>query len=79
MPDGEAALTEDVRKVSGFEFARAQTYERLYHGDKLSRDLLTAGRRTGCAAARGLTARRSAGSRITGASWKPRWKRPMSC
>ena len=40
MPDGEAALTEDVRKVSGFEFARAMTYERLYHGDKLSRDLL---------------------------------------
>jgi amidase len=40
MPDGEAALTEDVRKVSGFEFARVMTYERLYHGDKLSRDLL---------------------------------------
>ncbi len=40
MPDGEATLPEVVRKVSGFEFARVMTYERLYHGDKLSRDLL---------------------------------------
>ncbi len=40
MPDGEASLPEAVRKVSGFEFARVMTYERLYHGDKLSRALL---------------------------------------
>ena len=40
MPDGEGSLPEEVRKVSGFEFARVMTYERLYHGDKLSRDLL---------------------------------------
>ena len=40
MPDGEASLPEDVRKVSGFEFARVMTYERLNHGDKLSRALL---------------------------------------
>jgi Asp-tRNA(Asn)/Glu-tRNA(Gln) amidotransferase A subunit family amidase len=40
MPDGEAALPEIVRKVSGFEFARVMTYERLNHGDRLSRALL---------------------------------------
>ena len=40
MPDGEASLPEAVRKVSGFEFARVMTYERLNHGDKLSRALL---------------------------------------
>lgn len=40
MPDGEATLPEAVRKVSGYEFARVMTYERLYHGDKLSRALL---------------------------------------
>ena len=40
MPDGEATLPDAVRQVSGFEFARVMTYERLSHGDKLSRDLL---------------------------------------
>ena len=40
MPEGEATLPEVVRKVSGYEFSRAMTYERLYHGDKLSRALL---------------------------------------
>jgi amidase len=40
MPEGEAMLPEVVRKVSGYEFSRAMTYERLYHGDKLSRALL---------------------------------------
>ncbi len=40
MPDGEATLPESVRKMSGYEFSRAMTYERLYHGDKLSRALL---------------------------------------
>ena len=51
MPDGEATLPEAVRKVSGFEFARAMTYERLYHGDKLSRALLDGRAADGLAAA----------------------------
>ena len=40
MPEGEAGLPDVVRKVSGFEFARVMTYERLNHGDKLSKALL---------------------------------------
>lgn len=40
MPDGEATLPDLVRKVSGFEFARVMSYERLNHGEKLSRALL---------------------------------------
>ncbi|MGD8809179.1 MAG: amidase [Gammaproteobacteria bacterium] len=40
MPDGEEGLPDVVRKVSGFEFARVMTYERLNHGDKLSKALL---------------------------------------
>jgi len=40
MPAGEADLPDVVRKVSGFEFARVMTYERLNHSDKLSRALL---------------------------------------
>jgi Asp-tRNA(Asn)/Glu-tRNA(Gln) amidotransferase A subunit family amidase len=40
MPDGEAALPDVVRKVSGFEFARVMLYERMNHADQLSRILL---------------------------------------
>lgn len=40
MPEGEEALPDVVRKVSGFEFSRAMAYERLNHSDKLSKALL---------------------------------------
>ncbi len=40
LPDGEATLPDEVVNVSGFEFSRVMTHERMAHKDQLSADLL---------------------------------------
>jgi len=40
LPDGEAALPDEVVNVSGFEFSRVMMHERMEHSDQLSKALL---------------------------------------